>query len=149
MKTLASPSFFRLFDLLISTTNRDLKLLRWIHDGIEFERARHSSMGPNHSLAIEIFTLAHKGRRGWTLMVTKEYWWSGKESKPLKDLRWARITSGQRSDVFTWLREQEVALERASSVGRQRATPAARVADEEDATEEETLQEARRTRAAE
>jgi hypothetical protein len=149
MKTLASPSFFRLFDQLISTTNRDLKLLRWIHDGVEFERARHSNMGSNHSLAIEIFTLTRTGRRGWTLMVIKEYWWSGKESKPLKDLRWARITGGQRADVFTWLRGQEVALERTSSVGRQRATDAARVADEEDATEVETLQKARRARAAE
>jgi hypothetical protein len=144
MKSLASPSFFRLFDLLISTTNRELKLLRWVHDGVEFERARHSSMDPNHGLAIEIFTLTRTGRRGWTLMVIKEYWWAGKESKPLKNLRWARITNGQRSDAFTWLREQEVALERASSVAKPRATHAARAADEDDATDEEALQEARR-----
>jgi hypothetical protein len=144
MKSLASPSFFRLFELLISTINRELKLLRWLHDGVEFERARHSSMGPNHGLAIEIFTLTRTGRRGWTLMVIKEYWWAGKESKPLKSLRWARITSGQRSDVFTWLREQEVALERASSAPRPRATRSAGVPDEEDVTDDEGLQEAHR-----
>ena len=66
MKTLASPSFFRLFDLLLSTTNPGLKLLRWTHDGVEFERTRHSMMGPKHSLAIEIFTLTRPGRRGWS-----------------------------------------------------------------------------------
>jgi hypothetical protein len=90
MKSLASPSFFRLFDLLVSHANPGLKLSRWIFDGVEFERERHSFMGPKHGVAIEIFTLTHGGRRGWTLMVTKEYWWAGEESKALKNLRWAR-----------------------------------------------------------
>jgi hypothetical protein len=90
MKSFASPSFFRLLDLLLSTTNPGLKLSRWKFDGVEFERERHSVMGPKHGLAIEIFTLTHAGRRGWTLMVTKEYWWAGEESKALKNLRWAR-----------------------------------------------------------
>jgi hypothetical protein len=89
MKSFASPSFFRLLDLMLSTTNPGLKLSRWKFDGVEFERERHSVMGPKHGLAIEIFTLTHAGRRGWTLMVTKEYWWAGEESKALKNLRWA------------------------------------------------------------
>jgi hypothetical protein len=116
MKSLARPSFFRLFDLLISHTNPGLKLSRWTFDGVEFERERHSFMGPRHGVAIEIFTLTRGGRRGWTLMVTKEYWWVGKESKALKTLRWARPTSGQRADIMSWLRTQEAALERSLSI---------------------------------
>jgi hypothetical protein len=111
MKSLASPSFFRLFDLLASHTNPGLKLSRWMFDGVEFERERHSFMGPRHGVAIEIFTLIRGGRRGWALMVTKEYWWIGEESRALKNLRWARATSGQRSDIMAWLRAQETALE--------------------------------------
>jgi hypothetical protein len=133
MKTLASPAFFRLFDLLLSTTNPGLKLSRWTHDGVEFERERHSATGPKHGLAIEIFTATRTGRRGWTLMVIKEYWWAGEQSKALKNLRWARATSGQRGDIFGWLRAQEVALDRALSAGRLRATREETRADQEDA----------------
>ena len=114
MKSFADPSFFRVFDLLISLTNPGLKRSRWTHDGVEFERERHSAMGPRHGLAIEIFTLTRPGRGGWSLMVTKEYWWAGEESKALKNLRWARPTSGERRDVLTWLRVQETKLGRQS-----------------------------------
>jgi hypothetical protein len=115
MKSLARPSFFRLFDLLLGTTNQGLKLTCWTHDGVEFERERHSFTGPKHGFTIEIFTLTRGGRRGWSLMVTKEYWWAGAESKAFKNTRWARPLSGQRSDLFAWLKQQEAALERSSS----------------------------------
>jgi hypothetical protein len=112
MKSLVRPSFFRMFDLLMSTTNPGLKLTRWMHDGVEFERERHSFTGPKHGLTIEIVTATQSGRRGWSLMVTKEYWWAGAESKAFKNLHWARPISGQRNDLFAWLRAQEAALER-------------------------------------
>ena len=107
MKSLAKPSFFRLFDLLLSLTNPAMKRSHWTHDGVEFERERHSVMTPKHGLAIEIFTLRLLGRRGWSLMVTKEYWWVGEEGKALKNLRWARPTNGRRGDILSWLRAQE------------------------------------------
>ena len=73
-------------------------------------------MGPRHGLAIEIFSLTRSGRRGWSLMVIKEYWWAGEESKALKNLRWARPTSGQRGDILSWLRAQEAKIGRESFV---------------------------------
>lgn len=110
MKSFAHPSFFRLFDLLLSLTNPGLKRSRWTHDGVQFERERHSVTGPRHGLAIEIFTLTRSGRRGWSLMVIKEYWWAGEESKALKNLRWARPISGQRGDILLWLRAQDAKI---------------------------------------
>lgn len=110
MKSFGDPSFFRLFDLLMSLTNKGLKRSHWAHDGVEFERSRHSFTGPKQGLAIEITTLTRPGRRGWSLMVVKEYWWAGEESKALKNLRWARPTSGQRSDILSWLRIQETRI---------------------------------------
>jgi len=118
MKTLAQPSFFRAFDLLLSTTNPGLKLARWIHDGVEFERERHSFSGAKHGLAIEIVTLTRAGRRGWSLMVTKEYWWVGPDNKAFKNLRWARPISGQRNDMLDWMRAQDAALDRALAAGQ-------------------------------
>jgi hypothetical protein len=119
MKSFARPSFFRLFDLLLSTTNPGLKLQRWTFGGVEFERERHSFTGPKHGLTIEIYTLTRPGRRGWSLMVTKEYWWAGEDSKALKNLRWAKPLSGQRADLLAWLRAQEAALERSSTSTRE------------------------------
>ncbi|HUZ32689.1 MAG TPA: hypothetical protein VMV19_11410 [Xanthobacteraceae bacterium] len=110
MKSFNRPSFFRLFDLLLSLTNPGLKRSYWTHDGVEFERERHSVMTRQHGLAIEIFTLTRPGRRGWSLMVTKEFWWAGEESRALKNLRWARPISGQRGDILTWLRSQEAKI---------------------------------------
>jgi hypothetical protein len=115
VKSFARSSFFRLFDLMVGAANPGLKRSRWTLDGVEFEREKHSFLGPKHGVAIEIFTLTRAGRRGWTLMVTKEYWWAGEESKALKNLRWARPTSGRRSDIIAWLREQETAFDRRSN----------------------------------
>jgi hypothetical protein len=113
MKSFVSPSFFRVFDLLLSTTNPGMKRARWTHDGIEFEQDRHSFSGPKHGLTIEIYTLTRSGRRGWSFMVTKEYWWTGPDKKALKNLRWARPIGGARIDILTWMRTQESLLNRA------------------------------------
>jgi hypothetical protein len=112
MKSLGDPSFFRLFDLLVGATNRGLKRSYWTHDGVEFERDRHSASGPKHGLTIDIFTLTRPGRRGWSLIVIKEYWWAGAENKPVKSLRWARLISGQRGDALSWLRAQDTMVGR-------------------------------------
>lgn len=121
VKSLARPSFFRMFDLLIASSNPGMKRTRWTHDGVEFERERHSFSSSRHGIVIEIFTLTRPGRRGWSLMVTKEYWWAGPDAKPFKNLRWARPLGGERNDLFAWLRAQEAALERALSMELSRA----------------------------
>jgi hypothetical protein len=122
VKNFAQPSFFRLFDLLVGLTNRGLKRSHWTHEGVEFERERHSATGPRHGLTIEIFTLRRAGRHGWSLMVVKEYWWAGEESKALKNLRWARPTSGQRADILAWLRAQDAKIGRRSPVEENNAS---------------------------
>jgi len=118
MKSFARPSFFRVFDLLVSTTNPQFRRTRWTHNGVDFERERHSFSGPKHGLTIEIITLTRPGRRSWSLMVTKEYWWAGAESKAFKNLRWARPLSGQRGDILAWMRAQETALDGSAGGGR-------------------------------
>jgi hypothetical protein len=110
MKSFARPSFFRVFDLLLSTTNPGLQQASWSHDGIAWERERHSFTGTNHGQTIEIVTLTRPGKRGWSLMVVKEYWWAGKENKPIKALRWAKPVDGQRLQILEWFRSQELAL---------------------------------------
>jgi hypothetical protein len=117
MKNLAHPSFFRVFDLLLGITNPGIKLSSWSRDGIDWERERHSFMGPKHGLTIDIITLTKPGRRGWSVMIVKEYWWVGKENKAVKSVRWAKPIDGQRSDIMNWFRTQEGKLDHRIGVG--------------------------------
>jgi hypothetical protein len=121
MKSWGQASFFRVFDLLLGATNPGLKLSSWRHDGVAWERERHSFSGPKHGLTIEIVTLTQTGKRGWCFMIVKEYWWVGKESKAVKAVRWAKPIDGQRSDIINWFRAQEASLDRQLAVGRSAA----------------------------
>lgn len=114
MKNFVSPSFFRLFDLLMSTHNPGLKRSHWTLDGVECARERHSYNGPTNGFVVEAFTFTRSGRRGWVLMVVKEYWRMGEEAKAIKTLRWARPISGRRLDAIAWFRSQEAELDRAA-----------------------------------
>jgi hypothetical protein len=117
VKSFARPSFFRVFDLLLGTTNPGLKQSSWAYDGVTWERERHSFMGPKHGQTIEIFTLTRPGKRGWSVMIVKEYWWVGKESRAMKAVRWAKPIDGQRNDIMSWFRVQEVGLNHHFVVG--------------------------------
>lgn len=74
--------------------------------------------GSKHGFAIDIVTLTCEGRRGWSLIVSKEYWWAGEQSKAIKTLHWARQLSGQRGDILAWLRNQNSGLDRHLGVDR-------------------------------
>jgi hypothetical protein len=103
-----------MFDLLLAATNPGLQHTRWTHDGAQFERERYSFTSPRHGLTIEIITVSCSGKHGWSLMVTKEYWWVGADGKPFKNTRWARPLSGPRADLMAWLAAQEKELDRSS-----------------------------------
>jgi hypothetical protein len=132
MKSLSQASFFRVFDVLLGEANPGLKLTSWTHDGITWERERHSFNGVAHGLSIEIVSVSRPGKRGWRVLVVKEYWWAGQESRAIKAVRWAKATGGQSSDILAWFRGQEVLLERQLAKGEE---PRLRVSIEEDADE--------------
>jgi len=128
MKNFASQSFYRTFDLLLSTISPNAKGSSWTYDGVEWVRDRYSITGRAHGIIIEIFTLTRSGRNGWSVMITKENWWAGTESEAIKSSRWARPTSGRRRDILEWFREQELRLERgAQTVLRPTQRTAAKV----------------------
>lgn len=129
MKSLAQPSFFRVFDLLLGASNPGQKLSSWTHDGVAWERERHSFTGPKHGLSIEIVTLAKPGKHGWSIMIVKEYWWVGKESRAVKSLRWAKPIDGQRGDIMNWFRAEEASLDRQLAAAKPSATAHSKAAE--------------------
>jgi hypothetical protein len=115
MRSFASPSFFRVFDMLVNSSNHNLTLSQWSIDGVDCERDRHSFTSPKYGLTVEVFTLTKPGKRGWSLIVVKEYWWAGKEKDVMRMPHWAKLNSGDRSDVLGWFRAQELAFEKSLS----------------------------------
>lgn len=122
MKSLARPSFFRVFDVLLGLGNPGMKLSSWTHDGIAWERERHAFSGSKHGLTIEIFTLTRSGKRGWSVMIVKEFWWVGDAAKAVKSARWAKPIDGQRNDILNWFRGQEASLGRHHVIGNSELT---------------------------
>jgi len=111
VKTLASRSFFRTFDLLLAAANPSLVLSCWSQDGVACVRERHSFGGGTYNFAIEVVTMTQPGRQGWSLMVVKEFWWTGDREKELRSMRWAQLLSGRRDDAIAWMRNQEERLD--------------------------------------
>lgn len=116
MKSFARPSFFRAFDLFLSTSNPGLKKSRWVVEKVECDRERYSFASARHNVVIEIFTLTHTGARSWSLMVTKEYWSTGINS--IRNTRWAKPIYGNRVDILKWAQAQEAILNREFSLAR-------------------------------
>jgi hypothetical protein len=112
MRNLASPSLFRVVDLLLGKGNPTLKRSHWSYGDVACERERHSYSGLSHSFAIEVMTLTRPGRHGWKLMVVKEFWWAGNHGRETRNTHWAQLLSGNRNDALAWLREQEKILDR-------------------------------------
>jgi hypothetical protein len=110
MKSFARPSFFRAFDLLLSTSNPGLRKSRWSVGKVGCERERYSFASARHEVVIEIFTLTFTGARSWSLMVAKEYWSSGTNS--IRNTRWAKPLHGNRVDILHWMQAQEASLMR-------------------------------------
>jgi hypothetical protein len=104
MKRLGDLSFFYFFDRMLSVSDPDFSLDRWVVDGVTWTRERHSFAGQTHSFTTEVFTGSCPGHQGWTLLVVKEHWWKGNQER---SQRWVLLTSGRRAEVMAWLKKQE------------------------------------------
>jgi len=118
MKTLSGSSFFRTFDLLIGTSNPGLKLDAWEVAGVQFERGRHSYGSHSYSFAVDVFVLTRPGKRGWQLLVAKQYWWDGGRKRAIKTQAWSQPLVGSQREIMAWFREREQMLERRAPVDR-------------------------------
>ncbi len=107
MKRLGDPSFFFIFDRILSAIDPMLKADQWQVDGALITKERHSFFGQTHNFISDAFNITFPGRKGWTLLVVKEHWWKGDQNR---DQRWVMLTSGHRTDVMLWLKKQGQSL---------------------------------------
>ena len=109
---LGDTSFFNLFALVAGATNPDRTRDAWDVDHVHWTRERTSHRGPSYAFQIELHTLAHDGRRGWTLLMGHETWWAPGKPDAFRNGRWVHLVKGARADVLKWFAKRETELER-------------------------------------
>lgn len=107
LKTLADPSFFRLFHALLDEPRIDPGQTRWKHCGLEWTHMRQSFAGPDYSFALHQYLMAKTSPRGWLLLVVKEHWWATADNANLRSVQWAKPLAGKRTQIMEWLRAED------------------------------------------
>jgi len=108
---LGDTKFFNLFALIAASTNADRTRDVWQVGPVAWTRQRTTHNGPDYSFQVEVHTLRHAGRRGWTLLAGHESWWDRAGKDAFRNGRWVHLAKGARADVLKWLAEQEGSLE--------------------------------------
>ena len=108
---LGDTSFFNLFALVAGATNPDRNRDAWDVDHVHWTRERTSHRGPHYAFQIELHTLVHDGRRGWTLLMGHETWWAPGKPDAFRNGRWVHLAKGARGDVLKWFETRQAELE--------------------------------------
>ena len=108
---LGDTKFFNLFALVAATSNPDRTRDTWDVDHVHWTRERTSHCGPHYSFQIELDILSHDGRRGWTLLMGHETWWTLGKADAFRNGRWVHLVKGARSDVLKWFAKREAELD--------------------------------------
>jgi hypothetical protein len=107
MRSLADRSFSLLFEAIVRQGNAGSSLDSWNANGVSWNRTRHNFAGRHYGFAIEVFIASCPGRNGWSLVVVKEHWWSGRHRDIVKSQYWSKQTSGKRNALMSWLNERK------------------------------------------
>jgi hypothetical protein len=114
VKSFADQSFFRVLDTLIGAAGGAPGSFKtgWTHQGVDVERSKHSSTAPGYNFTVEVCQLSKVGQRPWRLIAVKEYWHLEGASGLPRQVRWAKLVSGRRTDALTWFKQRGDELER-------------------------------------
>lgn len=113
MKSFSDPRLFRVLDMLTAPEPGLAGSLKthWNTHGVEFKRSKHSCTADGYHFTVEVCQLAHDGQRGWTVIAVKEHWQVAKGTELPRQVRWAKLTSGRRTDALDWFRRREAEIE--------------------------------------
>jgi hypothetical protein len=107
---LGDTNFFNVFSLVAATTNPDRRCDAWTVGHVRWTRERTTHKGPTYTFQIELHTLTHDGRHGWTLLLGHEIWWEAGAKDAFRNGRWAHLVKGSRTDVIKWFAAREEEL---------------------------------------
>ncbi len=107
MKSFASTSFFRVFNGVVRESDAASAARVWSKDGVDWARERHSYRGPTYQFSIDVYVGTRDGKKGWSVLVVREAWWTCDHPDPRRHTQSAHLISGSRADALAWFRRQD------------------------------------------
>jgi hypothetical protein len=109
MRQLGDPAFFRTFDLLVFAANPvgARKKSSWEKDGTRWTFERHGYQGLAYAVSTSVYFIESQGKAGWRMLVVQENWSAGENAETLRELRWAKLLSGDRNKALDWFKCQD------------------------------------------
>lgn len=113
MKSFSDPRLFRVLDMLTAPDGPITGSLKtqWAAHGVEFKRSKHSCTADGYHFTVEVCQLTRQAQRGWAAIVVKEYWQLAKGPELPRQVRWAKLTAGRRTDALDWFRAREAEID--------------------------------------
>ena len=110
MKGMRDSRLIQRWRAIYDATNPGRSKDKWIVDGVEWSRTRHSCFAGELSFQLEIHSLAQRssGRAGWCLLVVIEHWWGPDRSSELRYGEWSRLLYGRAENALNWLKRQSI-----------------------------------------
>ena len=112
MHRIGDRQFLHAWQRIRAATQPDPEAMTWTIREVSCRRHRHSLMGPDHRIILDVCHLESLGRgTGWHVVVATEHWWDSSREL-IRDQLWASHVSGSRDDAMAWF------LENAATCGR-------------------------------
>lgn len=108
LRTLSDPRLLQHLDRLARTSDPTQARRKWNAYGLDWNRSRQSSYGPDFGFIADITVVRQPTRNSWSLLVVRESWWAGDSPDPIKMRQWAHLMSGLKTDVIAWARKSMI-----------------------------------------
>jgi hypothetical protein len=116
MRRIGDRQFLHAWQRIRAETQPDPEAMTWRIGEVACRRYRHSLMGPDHRVTLDICHLevAGAGAR-WHVMVTAEHWWDNRRAI-IRSQLWASHLSGSREHALTWFVDTAATMDRRDRV---------------------------------
>ena len=108
MRAFGDPSFFRLFNSLMSEASLGVTAFSWTYRGVQWIRNRHTFGNQLYGFGTDTFLLSKPAPRPWLRLVVKEFW--HETDGTMRSGQWAKPLSGEKTDIRLWIQLEEKRL---------------------------------------
>ncbi|MGA3399935.1 MAG: hypothetical protein ABSC95_12010 [Acetobacteraceae bacterium] len=112
MHRIGDRQFLHAWQRIRAGTQPDPEAMTWRIGDVMCRRHRHSLMGPDHRIVLDICHLEPTGNgANWQVMVTAEHWWD-RSRTVIRSQLWASHLSGSRERALAWFFDTAATLDR-------------------------------------
>jgi hypothetical protein len=115
MQRIGDRQFLHAWRRIRAETQPDPEAMTWRIGEVLCRRHRHSLMGPDHRVILDICHLQMAGKGAiWEVIVATEHWWDSRRAV-IRDQLWASHLTGSRERALAWFIDTAASLDRGST----------------------------------